>query len=197
MQPVPLRVEKLRRAMRGCIIGQEIHVLEKTTSTNDALWQRMGGETLSGLTVFAETQTAGRGQHGNVWESAPRKGLWFSVILQPKITLAESSALTTWAAGSVCEILREYGLDVRVKAPNDVVADRRKVAGVLVEMRARQNSSHVAILGIGVNINQSPEDFPDAIRDLATSPAIILGRQLDRTELAIALLHRLNKSYRW
>lgn len=197
MQPVPLRVEELRRAMRGCLIGGEIHVLESTNSTNDALLQRTHPGTPPGLTVFAETQTAGRGQRGNAWESTSRKGLWFSVLLRPQITLAESSVLTTWAAASVCEILSDYGLDVRIKMPNDVVVDGRKVAGVLVEMRAQPNAGHIAVLGMGVNINQSPEDFSSAVRHLASSPAIILGRQLDRTALAIALLRRLNNSYRW
>jgi BirA family transcriptional regulator, biotin operon repressor / biotin---[acetyl-CoA-carboxylase] ligase len=197
MQPLPLRVEELREAMRGYVIGREIYVLETTGSTNDALLQRTSADTLSGLTVFAETQTAGRGQRGNVWESAPRKGLLFSALLRPQITLTESTELTTWAAASVCEILGESGLDATLKAPNDVVVGGKKIAGVLVEMRAQPKAPHTAILGIGVNMNQSREDFSSAIRDLATSPAIILGQQLDRTELAISLLRRLNNSYRW
>ncbi|MEY2492204.1 MAG: BirA family transcriptional regulator [Verrucomicrobiota bacterium] len=197
MQPLPLRVEELRDALRGYLIGREIYVLETTSSTNDALSQRACADTLPGLTVFAETQTAGRGQRGNVWESTARQGLWFSALLRPQIALAESAKLTTWAAGSVCEILGEFGLDTTLKAPNDVVVGGKKVAGVLVEMRAQPKAPHTAILGIGVNINQSPEDFSSAIRDLATSPAIILGRQIDRTELAIALLRRLNNTYRW
>jgi BirA family biotin operon repressor/biotin-[acetyl-CoA-carboxylase] ligase len=197
MQPLPLRAEELREAMRGYVIGREIYVLETTGSTNDALLHRARPDTLSGLTVFAETQTAGRGQRGNVWESVPRKGLLFSALLRPQITLAESAELTTWAATSVCEILGESGLDATLKAPNDVVVGGKKIAGVLVEMRAQPKAPHTAVLGIGVNVNQSREDFSSAIRDLATSPTIILGRQLDRTELAISLLRRLNNSYRW
>ena len=197
MQPLPLRVEQLREAMRGYLIGREIYIVETTGSTNDALLQRTRANTLPGLTVFAETQTAGRGQRGNVWESVPRKGLLFSALLRPQITLAESAELTTWAAESVCETLGESGLDATLKAPNDVVVGGKKIAGVLVEMRAQPKAPHTAILGIGVNMNQSREDFSSAIRDLATSPAIILGRQLDRTQLAISLLRRLNNSYRW
>src|SRR6266550_1373797 len=116
-----LSADAMRRAMSGTVIGQEIVVLEETTSTNDAvLGQAVTGHD-QGLVVFAEHQSAGRGQRGNQWESTAYKGLWFSILLHPKIDLAESSRLTAWAADTVAVTVQsEFSLSATVKAPNDI-----------------------------------------------------------------------------
>ena len=188
--------EKLRRALGNCTIGREIVVLQETTSTNDSLLQKVTAGTPEGLIVFAEHQTAGRGQRSNRWESAPHKGLWFSILLRPKIDIAESPRLTTWAAEGVAETIRaEFGLSPVIKAPNDVQIDGRKVAGVLVEMRAQANAPHIAIAGIGINVNHEREDFPEKLRARAISLAMALDGPVDRHDLAVALLRGLDRSY--
>jgi len=197
MRDLPLRLEEMRNAMLDRRIGCEIQLLETTRSTNDAILDCVTKETAAGIVVFAETQTAGRGQHGNVWESAAGKGLWFSVLLRPQMNLTDSVQLTSWAAASVCDSLEQFGVEAVTKAPNDVLVRDRKVAGVLVEMRAQPKAPHIAILGIGVNVNQSREEFSEAIRARTTSLAIILGCEIDRTALAISLLRRLDDSYHW
>jgi BirA family biotin operon repressor/biotin-[acetyl-CoA-carboxylase] ligase len=186
----------LRRALGDCTIGREIIVLEKTSSTNDTVLQMTAPATPEGLVVFAEHQTAGRGQHGNRWESAPRKGLWFSILLRPDIGVSESAQLTSWTARTVAEtIRREFSINAAVKPPNDVHVGGKKIAGVLVEMRAQQNAPHIAIAGIGINVNHAPEDFPGELRERATSLALVLDRQVDRAEFAAALLRDLDRSY--
>ena len=147
--------------------------------------------------LFAEDQTAGRGQRGNRWESTAGKGLWFSILLRPKIDLNNSPQLTAWAAEGISEVIRnEFSLKSTIKLPNDVQIDGRKVAGVLVEMRAQEKAPHLAIAGIGINVNQSLEDFPKKLRGRAISLAMALDRQVDRQKLAIALLRNLDRSYR-
>ncbi len=189
-----LQAEALRAALGNRLIGNRIIVLEEATSTNDVVWQ-MSAESADGLVVFAERQTAGRGQHGNRWESAPEKGLWFSILLQPQLTPEQSPRLTSWAAESVAQTLRaNYSLGAKVKSPNDVYVEGQKVAGVLLEMRAVPNS-HLGILGLGINVNQSAEDFPSGLRAKATSIAILAGGQIDRQALAVALLSRLDETY--
>jgi BirA family transcriptional regulator, biotin operon repressor / biotin---[acetyl-CoA-carboxylase] ligase len=192
----PLRLEEIRNAMLGRLIGREIQVLETTRSTNDAILEGITKETAAGVVVFAETQTAGRGQRGNVWESAARKGLWFSVLLRPQIPLTDSIQLTFWAARCVCQILFQFGIEGIIKAPNDILVGNRKIAGVLIEMRAQPRAPHIAIVGIGINVNHSPQDFSAAIRDRATSFAIIRGCEIDRTTIAISLLRSLDDAYR-
>ena len=195
--PDGLVAEELQADLASGVIGREIIVLEQTGSTNDAILQIANANSKEGLVVFAEHQTAGRGQRGNRWESAAGKGLWFSILLRPKIDLASSPQLTAWAAEAVSgAIQNEFSLTPTIKPPNDVQIEGRKIAGVLVEMRAQEKAAHLAIAGIGVNVNQSREDFPKELQSRAISLAMALGKQIDRQSFAVALLRKLDRTYR-
>jgi len=192
-----LVAEELQADLGSAVIGREIIVLGQTSSTSDAILQISNADSKEGVVVFAEHQTAGRGQRGNRWESAAGKGLWFSVLLRPRIDLPSSPQLTAWAAEAISgAIENEFSLTPTIKLPNDVQIDGRKVAGVLVEMRAQKNAPHLAIAGIGVNVNQSREDFPTELQSRAISLAMALGEQVDRQKFAIALLRKLDRTYR-
>jgi BirA family biotin operon repressor/biotin-[acetyl-CoA-carboxylase] ligase len=191
-----LVANELQAKLGRSIIGREIIVLEKTGSTNDAVLE-MAGDSNEGLVLFAEQQTAGRGQRGNRWESSARKGLWFSILLRPRIDINQSVHLTAWAAEAVSDsIQEEFLLETSIKLPNDIQINGRKLAGVLVEMRAQEKRPHLAIVGIGINVNQSQQDFPEKLRDRAISLAVALSRQVDRQKFATILLRDLDRSYR-
>jgi BirA family biotin operon repressor/biotin-[acetyl-CoA-carboxylase] ligase len=195
--PEGLIAEQLQADLASGVIGREVIVLDQAGSTNDAILQIANPNSKEGLVVFAEHQTAGRGQRGNRWESAAGKGLWFSILLRPRIDLASSPQLTTWAAEAVSNAIQnEFSLTPTIKPPNDVQIDGAKVAGVLVEMRAQQNAPHLAIAGIGVNVNQSREDFPKELQSRAISLAMALGKQINRQSFAVALLRKLDRTYR-
>jgi len=192
-----LAADEMQAAIGSAVIGREIIVLDQTGSTNDAILQIATPDSKEGLVLFAEHQTAGRGQRGNRWESAAGKGLWFSILLRPGIEINRSPLLTAWAAETISgAIENELSLKTTIKLPNDIQIDRRKVAGVLVEMRAHEKARHSAIVGIGINVNQTLEDFPEELRSRAISLAIALGRQVDRQTFAIVLLRSLDRSYR-
>src|SRR5205823_2902184 len=177
-----LNADELRGQLHCAVIGQRIIVVERTSSTNDAILQLTAPRgawvsgppsgTDEGLVLFAEHQTAGRGQRGNRWESAPGKGLWFSILLHPEIEINDSWRLTIWAIEAISDVIRtEFSLEPAFKLPNDIQIHGRKVAGVLVEMRAQEKAPHLAIVGIGINVNQSLEHFPSDLRDRAISLA--------------------------
>jgi len=201
-----LIAEQLKSGLPDVLIGREIIVLQQTNSTNDAIFRVMSPQEASGsgpacvkegLVVFAEYQTAGRGQRGNRWESAAGKGLWFSILLRPEIHLSDSGRLTIWAIEAIADVIRtEWNLEPTTKLPNDVQVFGRKVGGVLVEMRAQDKAAHVAVVGIGININQACADFPEELRDRAISVAMAVGRQVDRHKFATALLRNLDLTYR-
>ena len=200
-----LIADQLQAALPSAVIGRKIIVLEQADSTNDAILQvaspREGGSPPSlvggGLVLFAEHQTAGRGQRGNRWESTGGKGLWFSILLRPEIQLSDSGRLTIWAIEAIADAIRiEFGLEPAIKFPNDIQLDRHKVAGVLVEMRAQEKAPHLAVVGIGINVNQRRDDFPAELQDRAISLAMALGRQVDRQNLAVALLRNLDLTFR-
>ena len=199
--------DKLRADLDSAIIGRDIVVVDETTSTNDSVLERTSLSTPEGLVVFAERQTAGRGQRNNSWESAAGKGLWFSILLRPKIDIGASAQLAEWAARTIADtISTKFAREATVNLPNDVVVAGKKIAGVLVEMRAQKNSPHIAIVGIGLNVNQRAEDFSDELRPRAISLAMALdrsatrrihrGEQVDRHQFAVALLRNLDASYR-
>jgi BirA family transcriptional regulator, biotin operon repressor / biotin---[acetyl-CoA-carboxylase] ligase len=197
LAPDRLNAAKLRAALSHCTIGREIVVLEETTSTNDVVLQIAKQGAAEGLVVFCEHQTAGRGQRGNVWKSAPGQGLLFSILLRPKVAVQDSALLVDWAVREIGETVATACHDKAIiKPPNDVYIMGRKIAGVLVEMRAQSGAPHLAVVGIGVNANQVPTDFPEELRSHATSLAIVRGGPVDRSALAIDLLKNLDQSYR-
>ena len=197
----PLIADQLEAALPGAIIGREIIVLEQTSSTSDAIARVVSADGLpsisDGLVLFAEHQTNGRGQRGNRWESAAGKGLWFSILLRPGIQLSDSGRLRIWAIEAISDVIRTtFDLEPAIKLPNDVQLNGRKVSGVLVEMRAQDKAPHLAVVGIGINVNQSRDDFPAELQDNAISLAMALGRQVDRQNFALALLRKLDVTYR-
>lgn len=195
-----LIADQLKAKAPDAVIGREIIVLRETSSTNDAISRIASTDGLpsmpEGLVVFAEYQTDGRGQRGSRWESAAGKGLWFSILLRPNIPLSDSGQLTIWAIHAVSDVIRaSFGLEPSIKLPNDVQLNGRKVSGVLVEMRAQPKAPHLAVVGIGINVNQCRDDFPADLQDRATSLALELGRQVDRQSFAAVLLRKLDVTY--
>ncbi|MBI2432579.1 MAG: biotin--[acetyl-CoA-carboxylase] ligase [Candidatus Hydrogenedentes bacterium] len=142
-----------------------------------------------GLVIVAETQTAGRGRRGNTWHSAPGVGLWFSVCLQQT-----ARGLTFAAALAVQEALRaELGdgtegtnRTLELKWPNDILLNRLKVCGILVEHRNGWSA-----LGVGINVHHRREDFPEELQGTAGSLEMLTGRRWDRNDLLEDVLQRL------
>ncbi len=183
--PDRLTVDEICALVNSRVIGREVLVFEETTSTNDVVERLARSDAQEGVVVFAEAQTRGRGRHGRKWESPRGKGLWFSVLLRPALPVAAYSRITVAASVAVAR-----AVEARIKWPNDVVIRERKLAGILTE-----TGKNAVILGIGVNVNNAPEDFPSALRDQATSLRIETGHPQDRAALAASLLGRLDDYY--
>ena len=191
-----LIADELQAHFACATIGRQIIVLEQTGSTNDGILQLATPNSKEGLVLFAEHQTAGRGQRGNRWESVAAKGLWFSILLRPEIQVNDSARLTIWAIEAISDVIRtELSLQPAIKLPNDIQVHGRKVAGVLVEMRAQEKAPHLAIVGIGINVNQSLQDFPRELQSRAISLAMALQQPVDRQKFAVALLRNLDRTY--
>jgi BirA family biotin operon repressor/biotin-[acetyl-CoA-carboxylase] ligase len=186
---------ELRAELGHCRIGSEIVVVEETRSTNDLAWAAADRGAAEGFVVFAERQTAGRGQYGRHWESAPYQSIAMSVLLRPAMTVRESPKLTSLLAEVIAAVIREQtGCAAVIKSPNDIYVEQRKVAGVLVEGRTAADGRYLAVAGIGINVNQTLDDFPEDLQKTAGSLAMAIGKKVSRSKLAVALLQRLAAS---
>lgn len=177
--------------LRGAIVHRE--VVDSTSRLAIDLAREGAPE---GTAVVAERQTAGRGRLGRTWESPARLNLYLSVILRPEIPPAEVPRIALVAAIAVAEAIeRTSALEPSIKWPNDVLLGGRKAAGILTELEAEADRVRFVVLGIGVNLNATREDFPPELRDKATSIAVEKGHPVDRAAFAAALLARLDEDY--
>jgi BirA family transcriptional regulator, biotin operon repressor / biotin---[acetyl-CoA-carboxylase] ligase len=171
-------------------VGRRVLVFDRLDSTSNHAALLADDPANDGVAVLADEQTAGRGQHGRSWQCPPKSGVLLSLLLFPPPVLRRPALLTAWAAVSVCEtILHATGLQARIKWPNDVLLRGRKVCGILLE----QGRGLVA--GIGLNLNQSAEDFEQMELPQAASLACFTGRGHDRDEVARKLLRQLDEEY--
>jgi BirA family transcriptional regulator, biotin operon repressor / biotin---[acetyl-CoA-carboxylase] ligase len=167
-----------------------VKVLQETTSSNDELLRIGEGGAPTGSILFAEYQSAGRGQFRRAWSSAPGLGLWFSLLLRLPVNDATIPSLSAFAAVALVREIEGLGIvGCRIKSPNDVLILGRKVAGILVETRSGRDS--FAVVGIGLNVLHSDEDFPGELRSRACSLSMMSARPFDRMKVAISLLGRL------
>ncbi len=188
--PDRLIADDLHARIGECPLTREILTFEETSSTNDVA-ARIGREGRgSGVLVFAERQTAGRGRFGRRWDSAPRAGLWFSLLLRPHFAATLWPRLTTWAGVSIAAAVeRTTGLEARMKWPNDIHVAGKKVAGILAECSSDAGRGMFAVIGIGLNVNQ--ESMPDELSARAASLRQLAGRPFDRAALAAAVVAEL------
>lgn len=171
---------------------RDVLVFERTGSTNDIVTSLARQGAPAGIVAFAEEQTAGRGRLGRRWQSDPRLGLWFSILLRPEMPLAQWPRLTLWIAYAVARGIRECaGVELMLKWPNDLYASGRKLAGILVESSAGENA--FATAGIGLNVNHT--SFPGPLDATATSLRIETGALIERNALAAAILVAIDQSF--
>jgi BirA family transcriptional regulator, biotin operon repressor / biotin---[acetyl-CoA-carboxylase] ligase len=170
-------------------LGQTIHWYEEVGSTNDTAKALAEEGALHGEVVIAERQTAGRGRRGRSWDSPPRRNLYVSVVLRPDLPPARSPEVTLLASVAVCQAVRQAGVaGAGIKWPNDVLASGKKLAGVLIEMAAEVERVQWMVVGIGVNVNAAADDFPDELREVATSLLLERGAPVPRALFAAAVL---------
>ncbi len=191
-----ISVEKLQEGLKTKLLGKYLFFSREAGSTND--WAKELAElgAPEGTVAIAETQTSGRGRLDRKWHS-PKGGLWFSIILKPKLKPMETVKLVFLAGLAVAETLRSlYALKVETKWPNDVLVDGLKVCGILSEMKTLGEKVAYVIVGVGVNANfEADKMFPSELRNTATSLETLLGRKVVLEELFRTLLEKMESLY--
>jgi BirA family biotin operon repressor/biotin-[acetyl-CoA-carboxylase] ligase len=181
-----LRPEEVEPRLRG-EFGRPYSFVERCPSTQRLL----AAGAAEGAVVAADEQTEGRGRLGRRWEAPARTSLLFSLLLRPAVETARWPELSVVAGRAVAEAIADMtGLAAAVKHPNDVLVGGRKVAGVLAEA-----SEGRVVLGFGVNVSQREDELPADARMPPTSLELETGSTVDRCELLVQILHRLESRY--
>jgi BirA family biotin operon repressor/biotin-[acetyl-CoA-carboxylase] ligase len=176
--------------------GFDIYSFDRVASTNNLAHKYAERGEAEGTVIIADRQTAGKGRLGRSWHSPARTGAYMSIILRPEIAPSFAPGLSLIAALSVAETLRKmFKLKSAIKWPNDVLINGRKVAGVLTELAAELDRVRYVVVGIGININMTESDFPEEIRDKATSVRIAQGKPASRIELVRGILSNFETRY--
>ena len=182
----------LRRGLYTRVVGKRLLFFQEITSTMDEAARQAQSGAEEGTVVIAEVQTAGRGRQGRNWVSS-EANLYLSVLFRPTL---EALPMISMLAGvaTVRAIRTCTGTEPKVKWPNDVTLDGKKLSGILVESVVQGDQVTYAVLGIGINIGLDIESLGD-IRDTTTSLNIALGHPVSREEVLRQLLHDLDGLY--
>ena len=189
-------VKKLQEGLQTRRLGKKIFFTQSVSSTNDWSKELATFGAQEGTVAIAQTQTAGRGRVDREWIS-PDGGLWFSLVLRPKIPAKNATALVFVAGLAVAETLREcYGLRVETKWPNDVLVNMRKICGILTEMKTTGEKINYVSIGIGLNANLDVEKvFPAELKKTVTSLEKETGKKIRLEGLFRALMQKLETLY--
>ena len=172
------------------LIGQNVVYFETIDSTNTVAKQN---DYKDGTVIIAESQTAGKGRLGRVWESECNTGIYMSIVLMPNIPPERIPMLTLVAGISVCNVLTKMcDVDFKIKWPNDIVADGKKVCGILTEGVISKNQNK-AVVGIGINVDN--KSFVDELSDKASSIYMLTNKSFERESIINALLEEFEKAY--
>lgn len=174
--------------------GSTVYSYDEIDSTNaEALRLAKEGEK-HGTLVTAKKQYAGRGRRGRTWESEDTDNIYMSLLLRPKFLAEKAPMLTLVMAYSVAKVLREQEeLDVKIKWPNDLVIGKKKICGILTEMKMEEREIASVIIGVGINVNV--ENFPKELRDKATSLKKESGREFCCTDLIVRMMETFEENY--
>lgn len=177
-------------------VGHPVVAYASVTSTNDVAKELALKGAPDGLVVVAAEQTAGRGRRGRTWVTCPGQAVYLSVLLRPDWSAGDVTWLGVLGGVAAAEAASELGVkELLVKWPNDVLARGRKLGGVLVEPRLGDEKVDFAVVGIGFNVLQQPEDWPADLREIATS-CRAEGCEVTCDQVIRALLRQLDRWYR-
>jgi BirA family biotin operon repressor/biotin-[acetyl-CoA-carboxylase] ligase len=179
---------KLDQTLNICKIIKYYKELPSTQTTVKTLAQKGFDE---GTVVIAEKQTNGYGRIKRVWNSNSG-GLWFSILLKPFLAPEESTKLALILSIALKQTFDFYNLDSKIKWPNDIFINNKKIAGIIIEMSAEQDIINWVVAGIGVNINNK---LPEELKKMSTSLKEIINKEVNRTEFICKFFINFEKLY--
>ncbi|SMC55096.1 biotin--[acetyl-CoA-carboxylase] ligase [Papillibacter cinnamivorans] len=196
--PDLLSAEAIRIKYDTRTVGQDLIFLESVDSTNTYAKSLALSGAADGTVILAEEQTGGRGRMGRSFQSSKGKGVYLTAIFLPQAEPAAMLTLTARVAVAVCDAVEDAcGVRPQIKWTNDILMSEKKLCGILTEMGIEGESGRLqyVVAGMGINVGHRREDFDEAVRPVATSLFLQLGKTVSRAELAAKLISRLDGMY--
>jgi BirA family transcriptional regulator, biotin operon repressor / biotin---[acetyl-CoA-carboxylase] ligase len=188
---------EVHKRLRTSFVGKKIRYFENTPSTiwvGEQLASEGDAGLLHGLVIIAEEQTGGIGRLGRSWVS-PEGGVWITIVLKPRIPIDRVFMVTMAGSVAVARAIRkEFDLGALIKWPNDIYIGDKKVAGLLLELFAEADDIHYCLLGIGVDVNVSPQHL-EGVKSAVTSISAEMGHDVDRASFLAHLLREFESRY--
>jgi BirA family biotin operon repressor/biotin-[acetyl-CoA-carboxylase] ligase len=177
-------------------LGRTVHFYNEVDSTNVTAMDLAQKDAPEGTVVLAEEQLHGRGRGDRSWHSPAGVGIYCSIVLRPKLSPAKTMLLTLMTAVAIAKaVALETSLSPRIKWPNDILINDKKVVGILLESKVGATGVEHAIIGFGINVNHTPADLPQELLLAASSLFIELGEPVDRSKLLTKILAEVEDLY--
>lgn len=184
---------EVKKQLKTKVIGGNVTVLPSVTSTNLHA-KEMQDQLSHGDVILSEEQTKGKGRMGKPWSSPRGDGLWVTVFLKPSFAMEKAAFITQLAAAAMWQAVYKH-TDIRaeIKWPNDLLINGKKICGILTELSGEINQIEYMLVGIGLNVNTV--DFPDDLKETATSLYLETETPRDRTKLLVDFLQSFEAFY--
>jgi BirA family biotin operon repressor/biotin-[acetyl-CoA-carboxylase] ligase len=176
-----------RTNLRTKEFGKEIEYYQRLDSTNNEAWELINnGETQHGMIVITDYQFKGKGRSGNSWFMSPSKGIAMSLILQKPLPFNLAGLIPLVAGVAMARTLKNRNFNPKLKWPNDILLNQKKVGGILCESKISKKSVNTMVVGIGLNVNETRNDFPENLIKTASSLSIE-SKHPHQRELIVAI----------
>jgi len=188
--------ERLKKRLSSTLFTN-IFCFDSVSSTNTVALEKAHDDPSREFVILSDTQTGGKGRHGRTWFSPAGKNSYLSLVLRPHIKISDASMLSILSGVAVCEALRDIsGIPIRIKWPNDLVFENRKLGGILIETRTEHSLVTIGVIGIGLNISLENDDLPEDLRGNATSLFIETSKSFKREDIVLKVLEHISDHYR-
>lgn len=185
--------DEIYENLKTLFIGKKIIHFDEIDSTNTYA-KKIGDSCDDGTVITCEKQVAGRGRLGRQWE-AQAGSMCMSIVLKPKISMFQVAKITQVCAAAISLSLDELNVDAKIKWPNDLMINNKKICGILTEMNSDKERVNYVIVGMGLNVNNLYEDFPNEIKNVATSIFNETGIKVNRNVIAAKIINNFELLY--